>query len=106
MRVRLTKAIFENESKERVLLTEPNQLQLVVVTLQPGESIPMETHKDATQMTRVEYGQALVTVNGETIRLIEGEAIWVPPGTKHEIRHEGKHCGPLRLSTVYSPPQH
>ena len=103
-KIRLTAASRANESAERVVATSP-QLQLVLVTLQPLESIPMETHAAATQMTRVEEGVARVTLNGETITLVAGEAVWIPSGTEHLIVNASDR-NELRLSTVYSPPQH
>ena len=103
--IRLTKAARENESREFVVATTPGQLQLVLVTLQPLESIPMETHGDGTQMTRVEAGVARVTVDGETLTLAAGEAIWIPSGVEHLIVNASDR-EKLQLSTVYSPPQH
>ena len=105
-KITLVKDVFQNESHENVARTTP-QLQLVYVTLRPLESIPMETHTSATQMTRVESGKARVTLNDERIvvELNAGEAVWIPSGTKHRITNASD-CEKLRLSTVYSPPQH
>ena len=104
-KIRLTEGIFENESRELVVATTVGQLQLVLVTLQPLESIPMETHNDGTQMTRVESGVAHITLDGEKVTVATGEAVWIPSGTKHLIVNASDR-EKLRLSTIYSPPQH
>lgn len=104
-KIQVVKRVFANESHESVVATTKGQLQLVLVTLLPLESIPMETHSAATQMTRVESGRARITLDGKTITLEAGEAVWIPSGVKHLIVNASDR-EKLRLSTVYSPPQH
>lgn len=102
MKVLLAYLACANEAKEGVLLTEENQMQLVLATLKPGESIPKETHANATQMTRVEKGTARIVVDGKSSDLDEGMVAWIPPNTPHVIINPSK-TQMLHLSTVYSP---
>ena len=46
---------LENEDYRRVLFTGKN-LQLVLMTVQPGEEIGLETHEEHDQFIRIEAG--------------------------------------------------
>jgi mannose-6-phosphate isomerase-like protein (cupin superfamily) len=80
---------LKNEFFREVLHTA-RHLQLVVMTLQPGEDIGMETHPNLDQFIRVEAGV--------------GEAI-VPAGAEHNVVNTSA-GEPLRLYTIYAPPEH
>jgi mannose-6-phosphate isomerase-like protein (cupin superfamily) len=56
-----------NEDFRRVLYTGHN-LQLVLMTLQPGEEIGEETHGDRDQFFRVEAGTGRITSSAPTMR--------------------------------------
>jgi mannose-6-phosphate isomerase-like protein (cupin superfamily) len=93
----------DNRDFRQVLYTGPH-LQLVVMSLAPGEDIGEEVHPDTDQFFRVESGKGEVSIEGHTT-WIEGDvAIVVPAGSRHNIRNTGDR--PLRLSTLYAPPQH
>lgn len=85
-------------------------LQLTLMVLRPWEEIGAEVHPGADQMLRVEEGQALVSMGpareklNVQRRLGRGEAVFVPGGTWHNVRNAAG-C-PLRLSSLYAPPQH
>ena len=53
----------DNEDFRRVLYTG-EQLQLVLMTLQPGEEIGAEVHEDRDQFFRFEEGQGVVDIDG------------------------------------------
>jgi mannose-6-phosphate isomerase-like protein (cupin superfamily) len=74
--------------------------------LQPGEEIGKEMHPDVDQFFRIEQGKAQF-VFGETEQHLvgEGDAVVVPAGTYHNILNASQ-AGPLRLYTLYSPPNH
>ncbi len=96
----LTKA---NDHFRQVLYTG-HKLQLVVMTLQPGEEIGAEVHKDRDQFFRFEKGRGEVTVD-ETVYQVEKEdAVIVPQGARHNVRCTGDK--PLRFYTLYGPPEH
>ena len=97
-------ATLENGSFRQVLYTAPRQ-QLVVMTLQPGEDIGTETHPDGDQFIRVEAGQGEAILDGERHPLSDGVAVVIPAGTEHNVVNTSA-TDPLRLYTVYSPPEH
>ena len=95
---------LENESFREVLFTAPH-MQLVVMVLAPGEDIGMETHTDVDQFIRVEAGKGKALLNGKEHELGDGSAVVIPAGTEHNIVNTS-HQGPLKLYTIYTPPEH
>ncbi|MEX1182311.1 MAG: cupin domain-containing protein [Gemmatimonadota bacterium] len=93
-----------NEDFRRVLFTGPN-MQLVLMTLQPGEDIGQETHDGHDQFIRVEAGSGTARLNGEESRLEDGSIVVIPAGVEHNIVNTSKDDA-LRLYTLYSPPEH
>ena len=93
----------ENEDFRRVLYTGKN-LQLVLMTLQPGCDIGEEVHEDRDQFFRFEKGTGIVDIDGTENR-VEGDfAVIVPAGARHNVRNVGDE--PLQLYTIYGPPEH
>ena len=95
---------LENGDFRRVLYTAPHS-QLVVMTLQPGEEIGMERHEDGDQFIRVEAGEGEAVLDGQRHKLRDGSAVVVPAGTEHNVTNTSQ-SEPLRLYTVYTPPEH
>lgn len=93
-----------NENFREVLFTAPHS-QLVVMTLQPGEEIGMETHDDIDQFIRVEAGTGKAILNGEDKALADGTAVVIPAGTEHNVVNISQ-TEPLKLYTIYSPAEH
>ncbi|MDH4270891.1 MAG: cupin domain-containing protein [Candidatus Aminicenantes bacterium] len=90
----------------RQVLFTGTYCQLVVMCLQPGEEIGNEVHPAVDQFFRVEQGEAKFILNGSEEHLIrENEAAIVPAGTHHNVINTSK-TTPLKLYTVYSPPNH
>ena len=92
-----------NNDFRRVLYTGPN-LQLVVMSLQPGEEIGEEVHEHTDQFFRVEEGNGEIVMDGRASRIDSGMAMLVPGGIKHNIRNTGRKA--LKLYTLYAPPEH
>jgi mannose-6-phosphate isomerase-like protein (cupin superfamily) len=93
----------ENSDFRRVLYTGKN-LQLVLMSLQPGEDIGEEVHDDRDQFFRVEEGEGELWIDGAR-RRIEGDwAMVVPAGARHNVKNTGNK--PLKLYTLYAPPEH
>jgi mannose-6-phosphate isomerase-like protein (cupin superfamily) len=95
---------LENDNFREVLYTAPHS-QLVVMTLQVGEEIGQETHDDRDQFIRVESGQGEAILDGERHALSDGSAVVIPAGTEHNVVNTSA-SEPLRLYTIYSPPEH
>jgi mannose-6-phosphate isomerase-like protein (cupin superfamily) len=99
----IEKATEQNADFRHVIYTAKHS-QLVVMALPPGEHIGAETHRDVDQFFRVEDGSGEVMLGTERRTLGPGSAIVVPAGTKHDVKCTGDK--PLKLYTIYSPPQH
>ena len=101
--VNLEKATKENANFRKVLYTAKFS-QLVLMSIAPGEDIGEEVHK-LDQFLRIESGAGRAVLDGVTHEIADGSAIVVPAGTKHNILN-GSTVEPLKLYTVYSPPEH
>ena len=99
----IEKLTVENDDFRRVLYTGKH-LQLVLMTLQPGEEIGAEVHEDRDQFFRIEEGHGEVTIDGTRHAVEDDDAIIVPAGARHNVVNTGD--APLRLYTVYGPPEH
>lgn len=93
----------DNQDYRRVLYTGRN-LQLVLMALQPGEEIGEEVHDDRDQFFRVEAGEGELVIDGATHRVAADFAMIVPAGARHNVRNVGS--SPLKLYTLYGPPEH
>ena len=100
----IEKKTLENKYFREVLFTGLNS-QLVVMSIAPGEDIGMETHGDVDQFIRVEAGKGKSILNGEERDLEDGSAVVIPAGTEHNIVNTSR-SEPLKLYTIYSPPNH
>jgi mannose-6-phosphate isomerase-like protein (cupin superfamily) len=94
---------LENEDFRRVLYTGKN-LQLVLMTIPPGEEIGEEVHDDRDQFFRIEEGSGELLIDGHTHAIEDDHGIIVPAGARHNVRNTGE--GPLKLYTLYGPPEH
>ena len=99
----IEKRTLENEDFRRVLYTG-HHLQLVAMTLQPGDEIGEEIHEDRDQFFRIEEGNGIVDIDGVQNRVEDDFAVIVPAGARHNVRNTGS--APLRLYTIYGPPEH
>jgi len=96
---------LENTFFRRVLYTGPHA-QLVLMCLAPGEEIGDEVHPKVDQFFRIEQGQAKFVFNEAEQHLVrDGDAVVVPAGTWHNVINTSQ-TTPLKLYTVYSPPNH
>lgn len=94
---------IRNKNYRKVLHTT-NNMQLVLMSLLPDEEIGAETHEKTTQFIRVESGKARAIVKNKVFYLKAGDFITIPPKNKHNIINNGDE--PLKLYTIYTPPQH
>ena len=94
---------LENTDFRRVLYTAKNS-QLVLMCLQPNEDIGEEVH-ELDQFLRIEAGTGKAILDGVAHEIADGSAIVVPAGARHNIINTSSDA-PLKLYTVYSPPEH
>ncbi len=92
----------KNEDFRRVLYTAKN-CQLVVMALKPREEIGAEVHT-LDQFFRVEEGTGEAILDGTRTAIQPGFAVIVPAGANHNIINTGS--APLKLYTIYAPPNH
>ncbi len=94
----------ENSSFRKVLFTG-TYMQLVVMSLKPGEDIGEEVHDNVDQFFRVEEGVAKVIIDGEEHIVEEDMVIIVPAGSLHNVINISE-TETLKLYTIYAPPNH
>jgi mannose-6-phosphate isomerase-like protein (cupin superfamily) len=99
----IEEATVSNNNFRKVLYTGKNS-QLVLMSLNPGEDIGEEVHKDTDQFFRVDAGSGEVIINGKRTEIKNGSAIVIPQGAKHNVINTGKED--LKLYSIYSPPHH
>lgn len=93
----------ENEDFRRVLYTGKN-LQLVLMSINPGDEIGEEVHEDRDQFFRIEAGEGEIWIDGNMTRIEDDVAMIVPAGARHNVKNTGTE--PLKLYTLYAPPEH
>lgn len=79
-------------------------LQLVLMTLQPGDEIGEEVHDGIDQFFRIEEGAGVITIDGVEHQVEDDYAVIVPSGARHNVINRSDK--PLRLYTIYGPPEH
>ena len=99
----IAKTTKENGAFRRVIYTGKH-LQLVLMSLLPGEQIGEEIHPTHDQFFRVEKGHGTLSIDGMESEIKKDDAIIVVAGARHNIVNTGDK--PLRLYTLYAPPQH
>ena len=94
----------------RVAIWTGCNLQMTLMSIPVCGEIGTEIHPDTDQMLRVEQGRGIVKfgICECTMDFQKcvgcGDVIFVPAGTWHNIINTGR-C-PLKLSSVYAPPNH
>lgn len=92
-----------NDYFRKVVFTA-ERMQLVVMCIKPGEDIGEEVHPTTDQFFRIEEGEGKAIVDGREINIKDGSSILIKSGRVHNIINDSNK--PLRLYTLYSPPQH
>jgi mannose-6-phosphate isomerase-like protein (cupin superfamily) len=98
----IEKETKDNNNFRKVLYTAKNS-QLVVMCIQPKDEIGEEVH-DLDQFIRVEDGKGKAILNDVEYEIEDDYAVVIPAGVKHNVINTGDE--PLKLYTVYSPPEH
>lgn len=103
------RAVKDNSFFRQVVFTAEH-MQLVVMSLPPGEEIGVEMHDHLEQFVRVESGRATVTMGpskdevADSYDVAADWAVIIPGGTWHNVINTGD--GDLKLYTIYAPPEH
>jgi len=93
----------DNGDFRRVIYTGAH-MQLVLMSLEPGEDIGLETHEDTDQFFRVEAGSGVVSIDGNETPIAGDSGVVVPAGARHNVTNTGTKT--MKLYTIYAPPHH
>ncbi|EHQ24965.1 cupin domain-containing protein [Mucilaginibacter paludis] len=96
--------VLENSNFRKVLYTS-NHMQVVLMSLLPGEDIGEEIHNANDQFFRFESGNGRCIINGNVYKVKDGDAIVVPAGAKHNVINTDAQ-NDLKMYTIYAPPHH
>jgi mannose-6-phosphate isomerase-like protein (cupin superfamily) len=99
----IQKMAAANNYFRRVLFTNKDS-QVVLMNVLPSEDIGLEVHEGVDQVLVFVSGKGKAIVGGETRDFGAGDMFAVPRGTEHNFTNIGDE--PMKLFTVYSPPEH
>jgi mannose-6-phosphate isomerase-like protein (cupin superfamily) len=94
----------------RTALWTGKHLQLTLMSINPGEDIGLEIHPLLDQFLRIEEGSGVVMMGRqrdylEFQRNVSADfAFIIPAGTWHNVINTGS--VPMKLYSIYAPPQH
>lgn len=96
--------LTEENTNFRHVLYSGTKLQLVLMSLEPGEEIGGEIHADTDQFFRFEDGEGRLVIDGKPHKVGPGVGVVVPAGAHHNVICTGHE--PLKLYTIYGPAHH
>jgi mannose-6-phosphate isomerase-like protein (cupin superfamily) len=99
----IEKQTEQNTDFRRVVYTGHN-LQLVLMSIEPGDEIGAEVHDDRDQFFRIEAGEGEITIDDNVYHVKADDAVIVPQGARHNVKSVGS--DPLKFYTIYGPPEH
>ncbi len=99
---------IENTNYRTTMWTGRN-LQLTLMSIEPGHDIGLEVHDTHDQFLRIEQGMATVSMGPsqeqlQTWQAGSSDAVFVPAGTWHNLASSGEVA--LKVYSIYAPPQH
>lgn len=77
--------------------------QVVVMSVEPGDDVGLETH-DLDQVLVFVSGQGEFQIDQDRGKVASGDVLVVPAHAEHNVVNTGSE--PLKLYTVYAPPEH
>ncbi len=96
----MVKLAGENDFFQKEVFRDA-RVQVVLMSLAPGEEIGMETHR-ADQTTYFVAGTGQAIIDGARSTVSANHMIVIPQGADHNIVNKGDE--PLKLFSVYAPP--
>ncbi len=98
-----------NNSFRKAIWTGVN-MQMTLMSLQPGEEIGLELHREHDQFIRVEKGMGTVYMgdSADNLDFVQSmradEAVFIPAGKWHNLVNTGTE--PIKLYSIYAPIEH
>ena len=88
----------------REVIETGQKMQVVVMSLKPGEDIGSEVHENNEQLLIAIGGQGKVVLGDQEGPFNEGDLVIVKAGTRHNFINTG--ANEMKILTIYSPPHH
>ena len=95
---------LENNNFRKVLYTT-NGLQLVLMTLKPGEEIGAEIHPENDHFFRFESGKGKVMIDENFYEVEDGSVVVIPKGANHNVINTSD-TEALKMYTIYTRAHH
>lgn len=95
--------VRQNEDFRREVRTAEHS-QIVLMTIPAGEEIGEEVHEGIDQTLVFVEGEGEAVIEGASFPVRAAQLVLVTAGTLHNFINRGS--SPLRLWTVYAPPEH
>lgn len=95
--------LAEANTDFRQVLFTTELSQLVLMAVQPGDDVGLETH-DLDQVLVFVSGRGESILGNTRGTIGPGTVVVVPAGVEHNFVNQGTE--PLKLFTVYAPPEH
>jgi mannose-6-phosphate isomerase-like protein (cupin superfamily) len=102
-RIDIVEAARRNDAFRREIVTAQHS-QLVAMTIPAGGEIGEEVHDHVDQILIFVDGTGEAILDGDRSSIGPNDLVFVRAGTTHNFVNTGD--GPLRLVTVYAPPEH
>ncbi|EEH64604.1 cupin domain protein [Gleimia coleocanis DSM 15436] len=107
--VNIEKETLQNTNYRTTIWTG-QELQLTVMSIEPGHDIGLEKHDDHDQFIRIESGTCLVQMGPAEddlnfeVTAGDDDAIFIPVGKFHNVTNTGDEA--LKLYSIYAPAEH
>ena len=98
----IKKAAKANDYFRNVIFTGAKS-QLVLMSLERGEEIGTEVH-DGDQVIYLIEGEGFAILDATRKEIEKGSIVFIPAGVRHNIVNTDDE--PMKLFTIYAPPQH
>lgn len=100
----IEKSTIDNNNFRKVEYTTTG-LQLVLMSLLPGQDIGLEIHEENDQFFRFEKGEGKVIIGESEYEVVDGDVVIVPKGIQHNVINTSE-TESLKLYTIYTPAHH
>ncbi len=101
--VPIVKLAMDNDSFRNEVITG-KECQVVLMTIPAGEEIGSEVHDDHDQILVFVGGSGRAVLDGKATDVGVNDLVFVHAGVEHNFINTG--IEPLRLYTIYAPPEH
>jgi mannose-6-phosphate isomerase-like protein (cupin superfamily) len=85
-------------------LVKNSALSVIQERMPAGTAEARHFHRHAQQFFYILAGEAVMEVEGRSIRLTAGEGIWIPTGAAHQMKNASG--GEVHFLVISHPPSH